>query len=247
MIKNEYKIFGLVGKKIEYSFSRSYFEKKFKDLNLPYLYKNFDLNSIEEFKKILNQNQISGLNVTIPYKQSIIKYLDKIDPIAQKIGAVNTIKINDNKLIGFNTDYSGFKDSLENTFNSNTKALILGTGGASKAVAFALEMLNIKFKYVSRSTPQSSKYLNYNHLSKKVFQGYNLIINCTPIGTYPKINEFPPIPIKYINKDQLIYDLIYNPKESLLLKKAKDRGAKISNGYQMLLNQAEYSWEIWNK
>lgn len=247
MIKNEQKIFGLVGKKIDYSFSKSYFEKKFKDLKLPYLYKNFDLNSIEELKKILKKNQISGLNVTIPYKQSIIKYLDKIDPIAEKIGAVNTIKINDNRLVGYNTDYSGFKDSLDSNINSNTKALILGTGGASKAVAFALEILNIKFKYVSRSNKCSSKYLNYNHLSKKVFQDYNLIINCTPIGTYPKINEFPSIPINYINKDQLIYDLTYNPEESLLLKKAKDKGARISNGYQMLLNQAERSWEIWNK
>ena len=239
------KIYGLIGKNINYSFSKNFFNNKFENEKIDAVYINFDIKKIEEFKTIVTENNISGLNITIPYKESIINQLDYVDPTAKEIGAVNTIKFHNNILSGYNTDYLGFYTSIKNIVNSNTKALILGTGGASKAIAYTLKILKIKYLFVSRSK-KNKNYINYNEISKEIINEHNLIINCTPLGTFPEINQIPQIPISLITKRHIVYDLIYNPSKSLLLKKSEENGAAIINGYQMLENQAMESWKIWN-
>ena len=239
------KIYGLIGKNINYSFSKIFFNNKFENEKINATYTNFDIKKIEEFKTIVTENNISGLNITIPYKESIINQLDYVDPTAKEIGAVNTIKFHNNILSGYNTDYLGFYTSIKNIVNSNTKALILGTGGASKAIAYTLKILKIKYLFVSRSK-KNKNYINYNEISKEIINKHNLIINCTPLGTFPEINQIPQIPISLITKRHIVYDLIYNPSKSLLLKKSEENGATIINGYQMLENQAMESWKIWN-
>lgn len=239
------KIYGLIGKNINYSFSKNFFNNKFENEKINAVYINFDIKKIEEFKTIVTENNISGLNITIPYKESIINQLDYVDPTAKEIGAVNTIKFQNNILSGYNTDYLGFYTSIKNIVNSNTKALILGTGGASKAIAYTLKILKIKYLFVSRSK-KNKNYINYNEISKEIINKHNLIINCTPLGTFPEINQIPQIPISLITNRHIVYDLIYNPSKSLLLKKSEENGAKIINGYQMLENQAMESWKIWN-
>lgn len=239
------KIYGLIGKNINYSFSKNFFNNKFENEKIDAIYINFDIKKIEEFKTIVTENNISGLNITIPYKESIINQLDYVDPTAKKIGTVNTIKFHNNILSGYNTDYLGFYTSIKNIVNSNTKALILGTGGASKAIAYTLKILKIKYLFVSRSK-KNKNYINYNEISKEIINKHNLIINCTPLGTFPEINQIPQIPISLITKRHIVYDLIYNPSKSLLLKKSEENGATIINGYQMLENQAMESWKIWN-
>ena len=239
------KIYGLIGKNINYSFSKNFFSNKFENEKINAVYINFDIKKIEEFKTIVTENNISGLNITIPYKESIINQLDYVDPTAKEIGAVNTIKFHNNILSGYNTDYLGFYTSIKNIVNSNTKALILGTGGASKAIAYTLKILKIKYLFVSRSK-KNKNYINYNEISKEIINKHNLIINCTPLGTFPEINQIPQIPISLITNRNIVYDLIYNPSKSLLLKKSEENGATIINGYQMLENQAMESWKIWN-
>ena len=239
------KIYGLIGKNINYSFSKNFFNNKFENEKINAVYINFDIKKIEEFKTIVTENNISGLNITIPYKESIINQLDYVDPTAKEIGAVNTIKFQNNILSGYNTDYLGFYTSIKNIVNSNTKALILGTGGASKAIAYTLKILKIKYLFVSRSK-KNKNYINYNEISKEIINKHNLIINCTPVGTYPEIDQIPKIPISLISNRHIVYDLIYNPSKSLLLKRCEENGAKIINGYQMLENQAMESWKIWN-
>ena len=239
------KIYGLIGKNINYSFSKNFFNNKFENEKINAAYINFYIKKIEEFKTIVTENNISGLNITIPYKESIINQLDYVDPTAKEIGAVNTIKFHNNILSGYNTDYLGFYTSIKNIVNSNTKALILGTGGASKAIAYTLKILKIKYLFVSRSK-KNKNYINYNEISKEIINEHNLIINCTPLGTFPEINQIPQIPISLITKRHIVYDLIYNPSKSLLLKKSEENGATIINGYQMLENQAMESWKIWN-
>ncbi len=239
------KIYGLIGKNINYSFSKNFFNNKFENEKINAVYINFDIKKIEEFKTIVTENNISGLNITIPYKESIINQLDYVDPTAKEIGAVNTIKFQNNILSGYNTDYLGFYTSIKNIVNSNTKALILGTGGATKAIAYTLKILKIKYLFVSRSK-KNKNYINYNEISKEIINKHNLIINCTPLGTFPEINQIPQIPISLITNRHIVYDLIYNPSKSLLLKKSEENGATIINGYQMLENQAMESWKIWN-
>ncbi len=247
-IDNRFK-FGLIGKNISYSFSRNYFSEKFQKLGLhQYKYFNFDIPEIEEFPFILyhKHHEFKGLNVTIPYKESVMKYLDEIDNDAQKIGAVNTIKItNDNKLIGYNTDVYGFIKTIEPLLQSHhKKALVLGTGGASKAVAFALQKLDIDYKFVSRRV-EEHKFL-YSMLNEQIINEYLIIINCTPIGTFPNIEVAPQIPYTFISNRHLLFDLIYNPEETKFLREGKNRGAVVKNGYEMLQLQAEESWKIWN-
>ena len=235
------KTFGLIGKNIDYSFSRSYFSKKFKKLQLTNCeYVNFDLKSIEELSTI-NLNEVYGFNVTIPYKTEIIKFLDKIDPEAEKIGAVNTIKINRRELIGFNTDYIGFLKSLPK--KKFKRALIFGTGGASKAIQHALSKINIPLEIVSRKNDK--RYLSYSNLNTKI-TGFDLIINTTPVGTYPNVNSILEIPYDLIDSSHTCYDLIYNPKKTRFLIESEKKGAHVINGHTMLEFQAEASWDIWN-
>ncbi len=241
--------FGLLGKNIAYSFSKKYFTKKFEKLDLTNLkYMNFDIPEIEEFPFIVYQreDEFGGMNVTIPYKQSVMKYLHEIDADAEEIGAVNTIKFTeDNKLIGFNTSVYGFQKSIEPLLQDfHKKALILGTGGASKAVAYALRKMNIKYKFVSRKL--NDKHLLYSALNKDILTEYSIIINCTPLGTHPNIAEAPNIPYEFLTKKHLLFDLIYNPEITTFLKNGKKKGAIIKNGLEMLELQAEKSWEIWN-
>ena len=244
MAKNQ---FGLVGKNISYSFSKGYFGDKFEKLNLKdYSYDNLDFQNIEDFPEFIKQNPtISGLNVTIPYKEAIIPFLDKLSKRATEIGAVNTIKITKSgKLKGFNTDYIGFQKSIEPLINENhKKALILGTGGASKAVAYALKQIGIPYLFVSRKAIVNS--IGYNQINEKTFEEFQIIINCTPVGTFPNTNSCPEIPYEYFTSIHIAFDLIYNPAETLFLNKAKEKGAIIKNGLEMLTLQAEKSWAIW--
>jgi len=242
------KTFGLIGRNISYSFSKAYFSQKFKAENIEAEYLNFDLQSIDQIHNILKETpQLSGLNVTIPYKEEIIPFLSKLDSVAKEILAVNTIKIEtDGSLTGYNTDYFGFQESLKPHLQAyHKKALILGTGGASKAIAYALRNLKISYTFVSRN-PEKDQ-LSYTQLSKEVINENHLIINCTPLGTYPNIENFPPIPVEFLSPKHLIYDLIYNPEITQLMKLALNANAKVINGKKMLQLQAEKAWEIWNR
>ncbi|RCT55196.1 shikimate dehydrogenase [Winogradskyella sp. KYW1333] len=240
--------FGLVGRNISYSFSRGYFAKKFENENLNYSYVNFDLESIDDLLNAINNTpNLKGLNVTIPYKEEVIPLLDKLNKRARKIGAVNTIQFKDNKLIGYNTDYYGFKNSLSPHLKNYHKcALILGTGGASKAIAYALKKLNIEYTYVSRSKKMAVEY-QYSDLDDNIITKHQIIINCTPLGTFPNIDHCPSIPYKAITKKHILFDLIYNPEQTKFLKKGHEKGATTINGLKMLELQAEKSWQIWNK
>ena len=240
-------LFGLLGKNISYSFSQGYFTKKFEELHLcTHKYVNFDIQSIDEFISIIKNNpNLKGLNVTIPYKQEILPFLDSINTKAKQIGAVNTIKITDQGLKGYNTDCYGFKKSIKPFLKAHHKrALILGTGGASKAIAFTLDELGIGYKFVSRNA--SSNKIAYNSLTENTIKSHQIIINCTPLGTFPNIENKPNISYKYIGSQHLLYDLIYNPSETTFLKLGKQQGAQTCNGLKMLELQAEKAWKIWN-
>ena len=236
------KTYGLIGKNIDYSFSVKYFSQKFNDEKIiDSEYVNFDLREIEDFNN-LEILKINGLNVTIPYKEKIITYLDEVDKAASIIGAVNTIAKKDNKLIGYNTDYIGFIKSFKNNLNFKN-ALILGTGGASKAIQYALNIKNINFDIGSRKN--NKKYISYDLINKKI-KDYDLIINTTPLGTFPDVSKKPKINYKLINENHFCYDLIYNPEKTSFLKECERKGARIMNGLEMLKSQAEESWIIWN-
>tara|TARA_B100000214_G_scaffold59065_1_gene38341 strand:+ start:476 stop:1216 length:741 start_codon:yes stop_codon:yes gene_type:complete len=241
---------GLIGYPLVHSFSKKYFNEKFDNENIKNVsYQNYELKNINELKSLIKRNSdLRGLNVTIPYKEKVIKYLDKIDEKHLNIGAVNVIKIIDNKLFGINTDYEAFKitlkEWLDNSFNS--KALILGTGGSSKSVSLALKELNIDHNFVSRK--KRKNVFSYEELLDiKIFSNYKLIINTTPLGMYPKINLLPNIPYSLITKNYYLYDLVYNPETTRFLEKGKRKGAKIKNGLEMLHLQAELSWNYWNQ
>ena len=239
--------FGLLGKNISYSFSQGYFTQKFKDLGLTnHSYENFDIQNIGELKNVLAQDNLKGLNVTIPYKQDVIPYLNELDAKAEKIGAVNTIQFTKTGLKGFNTDAYGFKKSLEPFLKPHHRnALILGTGGASKAVRFVLDELGIANTYVSRSKKQGQ--YTYEELDKDIIKKNTLIINCTPLGTFPNVEAKPQIPYQYIGANHLLYDLIYNPEKTAFLALGEANGATICNGLKMLEQQAEKAWKIWNQ
>lgn len=249
MEQKSLKRYGLIGRNISYSFSKKYFKEKFSaELFNDCTYENFDIESIESFLDIIQNNpDLKGLNVTIPYKETIIPYLDKLSKKATVIGAVNVIRFTKKgKLKGYNSDYYGFKKSIEPLLQPHhKKALILGTGGAAKAVAFALEELDIFYTFVSREAGENS--IDYNRVNITSFDNYQIIINCTPLGTKPNTKDFPPIPYEYFTPQHLAYDLIYNPAETQFLKKAKKKGAAIKNGYEMLVLQAEKARNIWNK
>lgn len=241
--------FGLLGRHISYSFSKAHFTKKFENEGLPHIYENFDIESISEFPNILKNNpDLKGLNVTIPYKEQIIPYLNFIDNEAKEIGAVNTITISPSgKLKGYNTDCYGFENSIKPLLKPHHKnALILGTGGASKAIVYALKALKIEYAHVSRKHLDFVKF-TYSELTSDIINSYQIIINCSPVGTYPNINECPDIPFDGISKKHLLYDLIYNPLQTKFLSIGASKGAITCNGLKMLELQAEKSWDIWNK
>ena len=241
--------FGLIGKNIAYSFSKKYFTEKFALGNLSNCtYDNFDIQSIEAFPTIIADNpELKGLNVTIPYKEAVIPYLDQLSDKAAKIGAVNVIRFTKKgNLKGYNSDYYGFMKSLEPLLQPHhQKALILGTGGAAKAVAFALKQLGILYTFVSREEKEG--VIDYERINATTFDNYHIIINCTPLGTSPNTEAFPPIPFEFFTHKHIAFDLIYNPEETLFLKKAKQQGTITKNGYEMLVLQAEKAWKIWNK
>ena len=241
--------FGLVGKSIEYSFSKKYFTEKFVLGNLADCsYHNFDLRGIEEFPSLIAENlNLKGLNVTIPYKEAVLPYLNKLSKTAAQIGAVNVISFTKKgNLKGYNSDYYGFMKSLKPLLQSHhRKALILGSGGAAKAVSFALDQLGILYTFVTREEKEGM--IDYDLINATTFDNHQIIINCTPTGTVPNTKEFPPIPYHFFTKKHIAFDLIYNPEETQFLKKAKKKGAVTKNGYEMLILQAEKAWKIWNK
>ena len=249
MIDTLKKRFGLLGRNISYSFSKGYFTEKFSDeVFTGNSYENFDISEINYFTELIKNNpDLKGLNVTIPYKEQVIPFLDKLSKKAALIGAVNTIKFTKSgKLKGYNTDYYGFKKSLKPLLESHhKKALILGTGGASKGVAFALDELNIPYTLVSREAKEN--IIGYDLINATTFDNFQIIINCTPVGTSPNIDASPDLPYDFFTGKHIAYDLIYNPAETQFLKKAKENGAVIKNGHDMLIFQAEKAWKIWNK
>ena len=235
--------FGLIGRNISYSFSKKYFEQKFHQLSLlDYSYDLFDIQQAEEVKKIFNFDNLRGLNVTIPYKEQIIPFLDELSDEAEKIGAVNCILIKNGKKIGYNTDVFGFEKSLL-TYPKilSEKALILGNGGAAKAVKYIFDKYNIDYQIVSRKTE-----LNFEKLSEEIVKEHKIIVQCTPVGTFPNVEQILPFPFGGISSQQVVIDLIYNPPQTQLLRKAHEMGAETMNGLLMLEQQAEKAWEIWN-
>jgi shikimate dehydrogenase len=242
------KQYGLIGYPLSHSFSENYFQKKFdKEGIVDCSYHAFPLRHIEDLSGLIEKTPgLKGLNVTIPYKEKVIPFLDKVDPAAAEIGAVNTIRFKDGSMIGFNTDHVGFKESLKPLLQKHRKkALILGTGGSSKAVAFSIKQLGISFTHVSRKN-SNPNYLTYDQLSKENMGDHTLIINTSPLGMYPNIEESPQIPYHFLGAGHLLFDLVYNPQMTLFLKKGKAQDAQIKNGLEMLKIQAEESWKIWN-
>ncbi|MDO7173611.1 shikimate dehydrogenase family protein [Mariniflexile sp. AS56] len=240
---------GLLGKNISYSFSRVYFKDKFeKEQITDTEYGNFDLETIDLFPSIIkNTPNLKGLNVTIPYKEAVMPFLDKINKKAKAIGAVNTIKITKKgKLVGYNTDCYGFKKTLKPFLKPHHKsALILGTGGASKAIAYTFKELGIPYHYVSRTQSEGISF-TYDSLTEDVIKNHQIIINSTPLGTFPDVEACPNIPYQAITSDHVLFDLIYNPEETKFLRLGKEQQATTINGLNMLKLQAEKAWAIWN-
>lgn len=240
-------LFGLIGKTLKHSFSKNYFTDKFSKEGLSdYTYENFELPDIKQFPSILSSNSgLEGLNVTIPYKEEILPYLNVVNEIVEKTGACNCIKIVNGELHGYNTDVRGFCDSLKKHVKPHHKnALVLGTGGASKGISYGLELLNIPYTLVSRR--KTANQLGYEDLGEKEMNNHQIIINTTPLGMFPAIDDDPPIPYRYIGNQHLLFDLIYNPPKTKFLKRGEEQGATIVNGLEMLILQAEESWDIWN-
>lgn len=239
-------LYGLIGKPLKHSFSAAYFNQKFAAENRDARYQNFELERINELPQLLQQQpHLKGLNVTIPYKKEVLPYLYHADETVQQIGACNCIKIVDGKLHGFNTDTIGFRNSLEPHLKAHhTKALVLGTGGSSGAVQYALKQLGIDLKLVSRQKEKGT--FSYEESNDEIIGEHLLIINTTPLGMFPNIDAAPQIPYSAITPRHLLYDLIYNPEKTLFLQRGEAQGATIVNGHQMLLLQAEAGWQIWN-
>ena len=240
------RTFGLIGFPLTHSFSVKYFAEKFSREGIAdCVYENFPMESIEELSTLLKHQELAGLNVTIPYKESVIEYLDELDPAADAIGAVNCIKFTNGKLTGYNTDVFGFRESLKRYLNgAKVKALILGTGGSSKAVSHALDDLAIPSQFVSRR--KKAEWLTYHDLTADIINGHKLIINTTPIGMFPLGEAKPELLYGSLTPSHYLYDLIYNPEETSFLHEGALHGSHIKNGLEMLHLQAEKNWEIWN-
>ncbi|RYZ27176.1 MAG: shikimate dehydrogenase [Chitinophagaceae bacterium] len=240
------KRYGLIGRTLKHSFSKTYFAKKFADEGITdCVYDNFELAGIEEFPQLFTKfPDLEGLNITIPYKEEVMQYLTEKDRIVQAIGACNCIKIEGANRIGYNTDAIGFLNSLKPLLKSyHKKALILGTGGASKAVRYSLEELGIEFKFVSRAKGEGQ--LAYNEVTEEVLAEHHLIINTTPLGMYPNVDAAPALTYEILTPKHFLFDLTYNPAKTKFLAEGEKQGAQISNGHQMLIEQAEAAWEIW--
>ncbi|MBR6319809.1 MAG: shikimate dehydrogenase [Prevotella sp.] len=242
--------YGLIGYPLGHSFSVSYFNQKFADEGINAKYINFEIPTIESLLEVLGANpELKGLNVTIPYKEKVIEYLDHLSPEARAIGAVNVIRVMRDggkvKLKGFNSDVIGFTQSIEPMLEDyHKKALILGTGGASKAVSYGLRSIGLETVYVSRYEKPDT--ICYSSITPDVVREYNVIVNCTPLGMFPKTEECPPLPYEAMDEHNLLYDLIYNPDKTLFMKRGAEYGAQVKNGLEMLLLQAFASWEFWN-
>jgi len=245
--------YGLVGKKLSHSFSPRYFNEKFQKSGIKAEYLLFEIDSAERIPEIILQNPgLKGLNVTVPYKKQVLAFLHYTDQPAREAGAVNTIKINrknkEPELRGYNTDIVGFEYAIQPflKFRVQLKALVLGTGGSAVSLAWVLKKLGIPFVFVSRF-PKDKNQMGYPDIDTKILEEYKLIVNATPVGMYPDTDRFPQIPYDLLSKDHILFDLIYNPGETLFLKMGKEKGAVISNGLEMLKMQAEASWNIWRK
>ncbi len=238
--------FGLVGKSLKYSFSKSFFTQKFETEGLNHTYENFELENIDEISSLLNSD-IGGFNVTIPYKEEILPFLDEINEEALKIGAVNTVVMKKGKSIGYNTDAYGFQQSIKPflTFE-HERALILGTGGASKAVAHVFNTIGIDVLYVSRNPTKENEFA-YSDLNEHMVKACKCIVNTTPVGTWPNVDELIPFPYAHLTEKHLVIDLIYNPVKTAFLAAAEQNGASILNGSSMLQHQALKAWELWNQ
>lgn len=248
------RTYGLIGYKLGYSFSAGYFTEKFKQLGITDReYVNFELDTIQDFPSIFEQGkEIAGMNCTIPYKQELMQYMDEIDDEAQAVGAVNTVKIlnqNGKRILkGYNTDVPGFRNALKPMLSSHHKnALILGTGGASKAIKHVLDQLGVDYLSASIEDTLNEKEIRYADITEEIVSESKIIINATPLGTFPKLDECADIPYEALTNDHVMFDLVYNPEVSLFLQKALDKGAKTQNGLAMLHGQAEASWKIWNR
>jgi shikimate dehydrogenase len=240
--------FGLIGYPLGHSFSQQYFNNKFKTENLnDCVFDLFPIENVDSFPELLQAHKdLKGLAVTIPYKQTIINFLTSIDEAASEIGAVNCIKISSQKIIGFNTDVIGFENSIKPILKPHhKKALILGTGGGSKAVQFVFKKLGIEFLLVSRSKNQ--QHIQYQDIDELICADYNIIVNATPVGMTPNNDKCPEIPYQFLSEKHLLFDLIYNPAETLFLQKGREAGAQTKNGHEMLITQAEANWKIWNQ
>ena len=244
--------FGLIGYPLRHSFSQKYFEKKFKELNIENVkYSLFPISEISKINSLIaNNKNLCGLNVTTPYKELVIPFLQHIDPLIIKLETVNVIKIeredNEIYLKGYNTDYLGLKKCFEElNFPENSRALILGSGGSGKTVAYVLNIMNIPYTIVSRN-PKNLKQLSYRNVSESVIKHHNIIINASPVGMFPNVNSYPTIPYSSITSQHICFDLVYNPSETIFLQKCSQAGAKILNGLKMLYVQAEEAWKIWN-
>ena len=244
--------YGLIGYPLGHSFSISYFNQKFKDENIDAVYENFEISCIDLLAEVLDSNpNLKGLNVTIPYKEKVIPFLDSISPEARAIGAVNVIKVIHEgkkvKLKGYNSDVIGFTQSIEPMIETrfHKKALILGTGGASKAIDYGLKSLGLETIFVSRYERPGT--IQYQSITPEVVKEYNVIVNCTPLGMYPKTEECPLLPYEAMDSRTILYDLIYNPDETMFMKRGAEYGANVKNGLEMLLLQAFASWEFWHE
>lgn len=241
------RLFGLIGYPLSHSFSKKYYTEKFEREGLrDCVYENFPIPSIDHLKEILRKPGLEGFNITIPYKEQIISFLHYASDVVKKIKACNCVKIVRGELKGYNTDVTGFGDSLKKKLNPvlHKKALILGTGGSAKAVEYVLSKLGIPYKNVSRKP--SAKSFSYEQVTDSVIATHKLIINTTPLGMFPNTVEAPPLPYSSITRDHFLFDLIYNPEKTLFLQKGEKQGSQIQNGYEMLVLQAEENWKIWN-
>lgn len=242
--------YGLIGFPLGHSFSAAYFTRKFQEEEIAAEYNNYPMQSVDDVRTFVSDTpQLQGFNVTIPHKESVLPHLDELSIAAQQIGAVNVVKVerknNGIRLLGYNTDFIGFRDSLRPLLTERVhKALVLGTGGASKAVTYALRSMDIEPQLVSRT--RRKEILSYEDLDREIIKNHPLIVNCTPLGTFPNIEGAPPIPYEHLTAENILYDLVYNPSETRFMILGKQQGAVVKNGLEMLHLQAQAAWKIWN-